>query len=168
MKTIKTIIVYVAAAMICSTAIANHSSSDNITLNVKIYDDYDYATNWKHGDFEIKVVDMTSNNEVGFTQPSKSFNIGLARDKHYMIYISRRGYLTKFIEVSTDGANIEFEHLFFVDIVLLKRDKSFESELNYPSAVVTCGVESGDEFEIQDIGTSVMYLKTSLPAVSVK
>jgi len=138
------------------------------TIQATIILFYDYSANWKYGDFDIKVVDMTTNNEVGFTQASKSFSIGLERDKHYMIYFSREGYSTKFIEVSTDGANTDFEHVFFVDMVLAKKSQSKETELNYPSAVVTCGGESEDEFQIKDIGTSIMYLKTLLPDALIK
>ncbi len=168
MKTIKTTIIpiaigTIAAAMIFSTATADHSNSDNITLNVKIYDDYEYAVNVKYGDFEIKVLDMMSNNEVGFTQATKNFNIGLQRNRRYLIYVSRDGYLTKFFEVSTDGANAAFEHTFFVDMVLMKKTEMGEYEMNYPSAIVTCGAETDDEFDIQDIGTFIMYLKTLLP-----
>jgi len=162
MKIIKPIIVSGVAALIFSPVIANQTSSDNITLNVKIYDGYDYASSWKDGDFEIKVLDMTSDNEVGFTQATKNFNIGLARDKRYLIYVSRSGYVTKFIEISTEGVNMEFKHVFFLDMVLMKRSEIAANEMNYPSAIITCGLDSDGEFEIQDIGTSVRYLRTAL------
>ena len=169
MKTIKTIIIAVAVVcMIFSASSANQSNNGNITLNVKIYDDYEYAANVKFGDFKVKILDMTNNNEIGFTQATRSFNIVLERDRHYLIYISRNGYATKFFEISTDGASSNFEHTFFVDIILMKKSELAENEMNYPSAVVTCRAETDEEFEIIDIGTTVIYQKSLLPYDAIK
>lgn len=118
-KTFQLLAIMFMIALFNMNVIAFDTNLDfRVVLKLKVYLGDKPANNDVADSVYIKVVEINSRTKNEHLEESGLFNIELGLGKHYLIYVSRKGYGTHFFEFSTMGVEPEMKLMFYVDITL--------------------------------------------------
>jgi len=135
----------------------NQGEGHRIALKVNMICSNEDATISLCDTLSISIFETTTGDEYVMRTITGSLSIWMASDKHYFIYLSKKGHVTHLLEFQTAGLTSSHNRHFYADYDPISIEDYDGYSMNYPMSVVKFNDDAYGTVNIENIGINVLF-----------